>query len=96
MRVGVDEARRDHEPAGVDHAPGLATEPAPDGGDAVALDGDVGGRGRRARAVHERAVADQERPGHDYVSRIVTRAIRSPCLMRSTCSMPATTRPKTV
>ena len=32
----------------------------------------------------------------DYSSVIVTAVILSPCLMRSTCSMPDTTRPKTV
>ena len=46
MRVDVDEARRDQAALGVDLAAAPALDPA-DGGDAVAVDGDVGLPGPR-------------------------------------------------
>ena len=47
MSVHVDEARRDDQPAGVDHLRGLGARHAADGDDAAVLDGDVGGAAGR-------------------------------------------------
>ena len=73
--VGVDEARRDDPAVRVDLAP--ARTHVADVDDRLAVDRDVAGRGRRARAVDDAAVADHEvvhgesvgrghgyRPGH--------------------------------
>ena len=93
----VDEAGRDHLAGGIDDPIGLAAEPRPDRGDALALDGDVGRPGRAAAAVDHGATANEERPGHGSQASLMTTVfIRSPCLIRSTCSMPEVTRPNTV
>jgi hypothetical protein len=57
--VDVDEPGRDDEPGGVDLAPGRALDGA-DGGDGLAVDGDVGGAGGCARAVDDHPVADDQ------------------------------------
>ncbi len=92
----VDEAGRDHAPGDVEHAVGGPGQARGDGDNALALDGDVRAPARRSRAVDQRAAAEQERPGHRYSSLMVTDVILSPCRMRSTCSMPLVTLPKTV
>src|SRR3989441_1791749 len=133
MRVRVDEARRHDVTRGVDHPGRVAPEPGLDGGDAVPLHGNVRPSCGPARPVDDRAVPDEQRPGHRLASpsaaartttpyprrgasppfrnlpprtaghstprdapTIPTDAIRSPCWIRSTCSMPATTCPNTV
>ena len=96
VRVHVDEAGRDHASGDVEDAVGGAGETRRDGGDALALHGDVGAPGRCPRAVDDAAAAQQERPGHRYSSVMVTDFILSPWRMRSTCSMPLVTLPKTV
>src|SRR5207245_8325710 len=132
-RVRVDEARRHDVARGVEPPRRVAPEPGLDGGDAVPLRGNVRPSGGPARPVDDRAVSDEQRPGHRlaspsaaartttpyprrgasppfrnlpprtavnstrrYASTIPTDAIRSPCWIRSTCSMPATTCPNTV
>ena len=74
------------------------------GGDAVALDGDVRGRRRRAAAVDDGAVLDEERPGHDSTPcpalqrRLddLHRLHLVALLILSTTSMPDVTLPNTV
>jgi hypothetical protein len=61
--VAVDEARRDDVPVGVDVL-GTSFANAPDGGDAVADDADVGAIGVEAGPVDDGAVADHEVIGH--------------------------------
>ena len=58
--VGVDEARRDDAPGGVDGARGLCACQITDGGDAVGRDGDIGALARRARAVDHRAAREED------------------------------------
>src|SRR5215471_2111910 len=58
MRVDVDEAGRDGEPAGVDGASGRLALEVADGGDRVAGDADVGAADRRTGAVGDPASGD--------------------------------------
>src|SRR5262249_56453735 len=59
VRVDVDPAGRDDQPARVDLATALAGD-VPGGGDAIAVDRDVAGARRRARAVDDGAPAQDE------------------------------------
>ncbi len=59
VRMDVDEAGRDEQSVGVDRALGARVE-ATDLGDEAAVDRDVGGTRRRARAVDDRAPADDQ------------------------------------
>jgi len=95
MRVHVDEARRTR-PGGVDDARGLTNEPRRD---ATIRSPSTATSASRAGAPVP-SISEPFRTRSDqatrYSSVIVTDVIRSPCLMRSTCSMPDTTRPNTV
>jgi len=88
-------ARRHHIP-GVDHARGLPASRGPTATIGRRPPRRLRDARMRAAAVDQRAVSDDERPGQRYSSAIVTEVIVSPCLMRSTCSIPDTTRPNTV
>ena len=61
--VHVDEARREHQPVGVDHPRRLVLD-APDAGDAPLAHADVGGERRHARAVDDAGGFDQQIEGH--------------------------------
>ena len=78
MRVRVDEPRRHHVPRGVDHARRRALQAGPDGGDVLALDGEVRPLARGPAAVDEGPALDQQRPGHDYSSTMATVVMRLP------------------
>ena len=59
MGVDIDPARRNQQPVGLDHAPrrpGFAA----DRDDPVAIDGDIAGKARRAGAVDDGAVPDDD------------------------------------
>src|SRR5207249_3346280 len=58
VRVQVDEAGRDDQPARVQHPVGLAAPDRADVGDAAVLDAHVGDVARRAQAVEDRASLD--------------------------------------
>ena len=58
--VGVDEARRDDAPGGVDGPRGLRAGEVADGSDAIARNGDIGPRPRRARAVDHRPARKED------------------------------------
>jgi hypothetical protein len=60
VRLDVDEPRRHHEPIGLDHAPGRPRMAGRDGGDPAVAHRGVGAHRLRARAVQERAAADDE------------------------------------
>src|SRR3989441_10167056 len=68
MRVRVDEARRHDVTRGVDHPGRVTPDPGPDGGDAAPLHGNVRPSGGPARPVDDRAVPDEQRPGHRLAS----------------------------
>jgi len=73
--VEVDEPGRDEPPVGVDRASGRARVAGlGDGGDAVAVDRDVGASARRAGTVDDRPVGDDEVVGHECS----VRSTRSP------------------
>ena len=67
--MDVDEAGRDHQVGGVDDALGIVGKLRRDRDDAVAGNRNVGLEGGRARAVHHRAVLDEQRPSHERSSR---------------------------
>ena len=85
VRVDVDEARGEHEPVEVDdlgaRPPAPSSPGAADRGDAVAGDGHVGRAGRRAGAVDQGGVAQQQVHGRSHVvrrsARIVARNVAS-------------------
>jgi hypothetical protein len=96
VRVHVDEAGRDRATGHVEHAIGGAGQARRHRDNALALDRHVRRAAGLTSPIDHGAAADQERPGHGYSSAIVIDVIRSPCLMRSTCSMPLVTLPNTV
>ncbi len=83
VAVHVDEARRDDRTVGVDHPRRVTLDP-PDGGDPPVADRDVAARGCRARAVDDRAAADDQvvhrhhRPPRSEASPQILSARRAP------------------
>ncbi|MBK6281237.1 MAG: hypothetical protein IPF57_25510 [Gammaproteobacteria bacterium] len=60
VRVQVDEAGRDHQSVGVDHAPGARVRDLAHARDHAVPDADVTLPARIARAVHDHAVPDDD------------------------------------
>ena len=59
MRVHVDPAGRDHQPVGIDLAPGRPLLAA-DGGDPAVCNGDVAAERRLAGPIHDRAATNND------------------------------------
>ncbi len=67
---------------------GLAVKAGADGHDPIGLHGDVGPPPRGAAAIDDLPPRIRSDQATSYSSTMTTDVIRSPCLMRSTCSMP--------
>ena len=59
MRVHVDPARRNHQPGGIDLAPGRPLLPA-NGRDPASCNGNIAAEGSLAGAVHDRAATNND------------------------------------
>jgi hypothetical protein len=60
----IDESRRHNEPAGIDSSLRCTADESTDGNDSPARGRDVGGKERRARAVGNTSVLEDEIIGH--------------------------------
>ena len=60
MGVQIDKARRDDQPAGIDHLGALMRPDAADLGDASVFDSDVAAKTRRTGAVDDHAVFNHQ------------------------------------
>ncbi len=64
MGVGIDESGSDRETVHWNDSPGLDSGEVPDGFDPLPGDSQVGGNGRRSRAVEELSAGEDEVEGH--------------------------------